>query len=143
VSFVSALASGQRFLGFPFTAYLIPNRMEIQLRDGSAQMKRWRVSRGSFRVWRSYHGHVFQKLADVSITDAARIDINDIDAFPVSPEDTPTTLGYVSGQTLPQALNFNWGHALDIVIASKHPTPFNLLGMILEVEVEGTSGAGS
>jgi hypothetical protein len=143
VSFVSALASGQRFLGFPFTSYLIPNRMEIQLRDGSAQMKRWRVSRGSFRVWRSYHGHVFQRLADVSITDAARIDINDIDTFPVSPEDTPTTLGYVSGQTLPQALNFNWGNALDIVIASKHPTPFNLLGMILEVEVESTSGAGS
>lgn len=143
VSFASTLASGQRFLGFPFTAYLIPNRMEIQLQDGSAQMRKWRASRASFRVWRSYFGHVVQRLADVAHTNYSRIDITGIDEFPEPPGDTPTTLGYVSGQTLPQPLNFDWGNALDIVISSRHPTPFNILGMILEVEVEGTSGAGT
>lgn len=143
VAYTTTLASGSRPLGFPFTAYLIPNRTEVQLQDGTSQMRKWRASRASFRVWRSYFGHVVQRLADVAHTNYSRIDITGIDEFPEPPGDTPTTLGYVSGQTLPQPLNFDWGNALDIVISSRHPTPFNILGMILEVEVEGTSGAGT
>lgn len=143
VSFTSALGNGSRFIGFPFTAYLIPNRTEVQLQDGTSQMRKWRVTRASFRIWRSYFGHVARRLADVAHTNYTRIDITGIDAFPQPPDDTPTTLGYVSGQTLPQSLNFDSGNALDIVISSRHPTPFNILGMILEVEVEGTSGAGT
>ena len=143
VAYTTTLASGSRPLGFPFTAYLIPNRTEVQLQDGTSQMRKWRVTRASFRIWRSYFGHVARRLADVAHTNYTRIDITGIDAFPQPPDDTPTTLGYVSGQTLPQSLNFDSGNALDIVISSRHPTPFNILGMILEVEVEGTSGAGT
>ena len=143
VAYTTTLASGARNIGFPFTAYLIPNRTEVQLQDGTSQMRKWRVTRASFRIWRSYFGHVVQRLADIVHTNYSRIDISDIDEFPEAPGDTPTTLGYVSGQTLPQALNFDSDTALNIVISSRHPTPFNVLGMILEVEVDGTSGAGT
>ena len=143
VAYTTTLESGMRPLGFPFTAYLIPNRTEVQLQDGTSQMCKWRVTRASFRIWRSYFGHVAQRLANVAHTNYTRIDITGIDAFPQPPDDTPTTLGYVSGQTLPQALNFDSGNALDIVISSRHPTPFNILGIILEVEIGGASGAGT
>jgi hypothetical protein len=129
--------------GLPYTAWAIPNRMEVPLRDGTAQMKKWRISRAAFRLWRSFFGQAFRKTADVDYTYASRIETTGIDAFPISPNDAATTTGYVNGQTLPQSLNFDWGNAVDIVIASKHPLPFNLLAMVLEVELDGTSGAGA
>jgi hypothetical protein len=129
--------------GLPYTAYAIPNRLEIPLRDGTAQMRKWRISRAAFRLWRSFFGQVCQRVADAEYTTLSRIGTEGIDAYPRSPNDAATTTGYVIGQTLPQSLNFDWGNALDIVIASKHPLPFNLLGMILEVEIDGTSGAGA
>lgn len=141
VSFTSNLSSGSRNIGFPFTAYIVPNRIDVPLQNGSAQMKKWRISRAAFRLWKSYYGHVGRKIADITNTDADRIDISGIDEFPTSPNDTIPTLNYVTGQTLPQALNFEWGNALDIAISSKHPVPFNVLAMILEIEIGDTSGA--
>jgi hypothetical protein len=129
-------------IGFYFVAYLIPNRLEIQMRDGTSQMRKWKVSRGSFRIFRSYTGYVWHKLADNDFTYASRI-IRETDEFPIPPDDTTQGFSHRTGQTLPQPLNLDWGHALDIVIASKHAVPFNLLGMILEVEIDGTSGAGA
>lgn len=127
--------------GLAYSAVLIPNRMEIQLRDGSAQMRKWAVKRGSFRLWRSRYGNVQQRLGTagaIDFTGFTGIQYADMDLFPRTLSSVPMT-----GQTLPQALNFDWGNALDIVISSRHPTPFNLLGMILEIEIEGTSGAGT
>jgi len=141
---VSGNVAGTYKIGIPFTACLIPNRTEIQLRDGSAQMKKWHVTRGSFRVWQSLYGNVQQKIGsagEIDFTDSSSIKYDDIDIFPRSPTSGYPTLHTKTGQTLPQSLGFDWGNALDIVISSRHPTPFNLLGMILEIEVEGTSGA--
>lgn len=140
-----SVAAGTYKAGLPFTACLIPNRTEIQLQDGSAQMKRWAVKLASFRVWQSLYGNVQQKMGsagEIDFTSLSAINYADIEAFPRSPTSGFPTVYTKTGQTLPQVLNFDWGNALDIVISSRHPTPFNLLGMILEVEVEGASGAG-
>jgi hypothetical protein len=141
-----AVAVGTYKAGIPFTAVLIPNRMEIQLQDGSAQMKKWRVTRAAFRLWQSLYGNVQQKIGsagEIDFSGLSAIDYNDMDAFPRSPTSGYPTLRTKTGQTLPQSLNFNSGNALDIVISSRHPTPFNILGMILEIEIEGTSSAGT
>ena len=141
-----SVAVGTYKAGLPFTAVLIPNRMEIQLQDGSAQMKKWRITRAAFRVWQSLYGNVQQKIGsagEINFTGYTAIDYTDIDGFPRSPTSGYPTLRTKTGQTLPQSLNFDSGNALDIVISSRHPTPFNILGMILEIEVEGTSGAGT
>lgn len=152
--FVEENITSYNILGIPFYAILIPNRTEIQLQDGSAQMRRWAVKRGSFRLWQSLYGSVQRKLgpstdsngsyATLDQTGYAAIRYDGLDAYPLPPIYSADTAPYTkTGQTLPQPLNFDWGNALDIVIFSKHPTPFNILGMILEVEVEGTSGAGT
>lgn len=129
--------------GFPYDAILIPNRMEVQLQDGTAQMRKWRVTRGCFRLWQSLYGNVQRKIVGdvIDYTNYTAINYDGMDEFPVAPNDSVEPGFTKSGQTLPQALNFDWGNALDIVISSRHPTPFNILGMILEVEVESTSGA--
>ena len=131
-----------QYVGFYFTAYLVPNRFEIQLRDGTAQMRKWRATRASFRIFRSYYGNVWRKITDADFTNYTRI-IQETDEFPIAPDEPVQDYTHNTGQTLPQSLNFNWGQACDIAIASRHALPFNVLGMILEIEVEGTSGAGA
>jgi hypothetical protein len=138
-------------IGIPFTAWLIPNRVEIQLQDGSAQMRKWRITRAAFRVWQSLYGNINQYItypvgqgATADFSNYTAIQYDGMSRFPYYPTYGSTINSFVyTGQTLPQALNFDWGNALDIVIASRHPAPFNILAMILEVEVEGTSGAGT
>lgn len=138
-------------IGIPFTAWLIPNRVEIQLQDGSAQMRKWRITRAAFRVWQSLYGNINQYItypagqgATADFSNYTAIQYDGMSRFPYYPTYGSTINSFVyTGQTLPQALNFDWGNALDIVIASRHPAPFNILSTILEVEVEGTSGAGT
>jgi hypothetical protein len=131
-----------QYIGLHFTAYLVPNRFEIQLRDGTAQMRKWRITRASFRIFRSYYGNVWRKITDADFTNYTRI-IQETDEFPIAPDEAVQDYTHNTGQTLPQSLNFDWGQACDIAIASRHAVPFNVLGMILEIEVEGTSGAGA
>jgi hypothetical protein len=146
-----AVAAGTYKAGIPFTAVLIPNRMEIQLQDGSAQMKKWRVTRAAFRLWQSLYGNVQRQIvydytaltATIDYTGYTAINYDGMEKFPRSPTSGLGVLRTKTGQTLPQPLNFDWGNALDIVISSRHPAPFNILAMILEVEIEGTSGAGT
>ena len=141
----------QYIIGIPFTAWLIPNRVEIQLQDGSAQMRKWRITRSAFRVWQSLYGNINQYITyppgqrgTADFSNYTAIQYEGMNRFPYYPLYGDTINSFVyTGQTLPQALNFDWGNALDIVIASRHPAPFNILAMILEVEVEGTSGAGT
>jgi hypothetical protein len=131
-----------QYVGLYFTAYLVPNRFEIQLGDGTAQMRKWRITRASFRLFRSYHGYVWPKITQDDFTNYSRI-IDETDEFPIAPDEAVQDYFDRTGQTLPQSLNFDWGRACDIVIASRHAVAFNILGMILEIEVEGTSGAGA
>ena len=131
-----------QYVGLYFTAYLVPNRFEIQLGDGTAQMRKWRITRASFRLFRSYHGYVWPKITEDDFTNYSRI-IDETDEFPIAPNEAVQDYVDRTGQTLPQSLNFDWGRACDIVIASRHAVAFNILGMILEIEVEGTSGAGT
>jgi hypothetical protein len=129
-----------QYVGLYFTAYLVPNRFEIQLRDGTAQMRKWRVTRASFRLFRSYYGYVWRRITDGDFTNYSRI-VDETDEFPIAPDETTQDYPDHTGQTFPQALNFDWGQACDIAIASRHAVAFNILGMILEIEVEGTSGS--
>jgi hypothetical protein len=131
-----------QYIGFHFTAYLIPNRFEIQLRDGTSQMRKWRVTRASFRIFRSYFGYVWNKITDADFTHYSRI-IRETDEFPIAPDEAVQDYFHNTGQTFSQTLNFDWGQACDIAIASRHAVPFNVLGMILDIEVDGTSGAGA
>lgn len=130
-----------QYIGFHFTAYLIPNRFEIQLRDGTSQMRKWRITRASFRIFRSYYGNVWRKITDADFTNYTRI-IQETDEFPIAPDEAVQDYSHNTGQTLSQTLNFDWGQACDIAIVSRHAVPFNVLGMILDIEVDGTSGAG-
>ncbi len=128
---------------------MIPNRTEIQLRDGSAQMRKWRIMRMAFRLFQSLFGNINSMptygtgTISIDSTNLSAIDYNDMTLFPRSPSSGLPLLLTKTGQTLPQSLNFDHDTSCRYVITSLHPVPFNLLATIMEVEVGDVSGAGS
>lgn len=106
-------------------------------------MNKWRIVRGAFRVWRSYYAQLWQTIDEYDYTQASRIlfSSSDINAFPVTYTENPTILGYLTGQSLPQAVNFD--HLSDAmpIIISRHPLRFNLLAAIWDIEIGEISGA--
>ncbi len=137
-------------IGIPYTAALIPNRIEIQLQDGSVQMRKWRISRIAFRLFKSIFGN-FQatptyanSLGSVDTGYSSAIDYTNMEVFPLTLFNSSSASAILkTGQTLPQVANFNWDESLNIVIGSRHPGPFNIISAIMEIEIGGTSGAGA
>lgn len=140
-------------IGIPYTAAIIPNRVEIQLQDGTSQMRKWRLTRVSFRLFRSMKGN-FQAIptyTTVSTTERGStstasdtaIDYTDIEPFPARMAAHSVSSQTKNGQTVPHVANFNWDNAMDIVVSSRWPVPFNLLSMIMEIEIQGISSAGA
>ena len=154
-SFVGNLVGSPNIaiVGVAYNAFAMPNRLEIQLPNGTAQMRKWRLVKASFRLFQSIYGNVTNRLTvfndylTMDWSTATAIDYDDIDQFPYSSfllwAYNQDALIVKTGQTKPQVLNFNHSDAADIVIGSRHPLPFNLEAAILEVEVGEVSGAGS
>jgi hypothetical protein len=137
----SAPPSGSYVIGFSYNAFAIPNRLEVPLQSGTSQMNKWRIVSMSFRLWRSYYGQIWAGVDEYDYTNLSRINISDADEFPFPPSDEPPGLNYVTGQTLPQPVNFNHAHNAMPVIVSRHAFRFNLLSIIYNVEVGDISGA--
>jgi len=137
----SAPPSGSYVIGFAYNAFAIPNRLEVPLQSGTSQMNKWRIVSMSFRLWRSYYGQIWAGVDEYDYTNLSRINISDADEFPFPPSDEPPGLDYITGQTLPQPVNFNHAHNAMPVIVSRHAFRFNLLSIIYNVEVGDISGA--
>ena len=125
-------------VGLQYEAKLMPNRIEVQLQDGSAQMKQWRVSRMAFRVFNSIILHCFESSVNAYLA-ANQVIMDDGDSYGGS---VAAASGFINGQTRPQPFNFDWGHGNSFIIGSRHPVPCAVLAAIIEIQVEGSSGAG-
>jgi hypothetical protein len=129
-------------IGLLYEAKLVPNRIEVPLRDGTSQMKKWRVSRAAFRVFNSIILHFYDtESAAQAYLSESQVIMTDAVAYGGS-VGTATAFFY-NAQTLPQPFNFAWSHVPVLTIGSKHPVPCNVIAAIMEIEIEGTSGAGS
>jgi hypothetical protein len=140
VSGFSFTGGTKMIYGILYEAKIMPNRMEIQLQDGSAQMKKWRITRMAFRFFNSKLAHCFESTVNAYL-EANRIDTNDADSYGGNVGTAAS--GFITGQTLPQVFNFEWRRGQFFIIGSKHPVPCNILAALIEAEVDGTSGAGS
>ncbi|CAB4164949.1 hypothetical protein UFOVP817_14 [uncultured Caudovirales phage] len=139
VSGVSFLGGTKFPVGIIYEARLMPNRIEVQLQDGSAQMRQWRVTRMAFRVFNSIILHCYESSVDAYLS-SNQVLFDDADSYGglvggASP-------GFINGQTRPQPFNFDWGHGNKFIIGSRHPVPCNVLAALIEIQVEGSSGAG-
>jgi hypothetical protein len=133
VSGFSFVGGTKLIYGILYEAKLMPNRMEIQLRDGSAQMRKWRIARMAFRLFNTNIAHCFETTANAYLK-ANEIDMTDADPY--------GGLNTRSVQTVPQPFNFDWHRGHYFIVGSKHPVPCNILAVLMEVEIEGTAGAG-
>ena len=126
-------------VGIIYEARLMPNRIEVQLQDGSAQMRQWRITRMAFRVFNSIILHCYESSVNAYLA-ANQILIDDADSYggPVGAAST----AFINGQTRPQSFNFDWGHHNKFIIGSRHPVPCNVIAALIEIQIEGTSGAG-
>jgi hypothetical protein len=130
----------------------MPNRFEVNTQNGTAQMNKWRISRVSFRLFQSKYGNVFFRptegtnFLEADFSNFTAIEYDDMDEFPLSSvvlRNTSSTRIVKTGQTKAQSIVGDWGDAVDITVASRHPWPFNVTAMLCEVATDGISGAGA
>ena len=138
-------------IGVAYSAFCIPNRIEIPLQDGTSQIRRWRPVRAAFRLFQSKYGN-FTRLPEVSDDylvipwdDSTAIRYDEMDEYQRNSFSlwafSSNDIKVKTGQTKPQALGFGWSDALDFTISSRHPYPFNLQALLLDVEIGEESGA--
>lgn len=138
-------------VGVAYSAFAMPNRIEIQTQQGTTQTNRWRIVRVALRIFQSLYGNIVNKptisgdylIADWSDTTA--VDYADMDEFQRSSfilwsYDTDSIF-VKTGQTKPQPAGFDWVDAADITLTSRHPYPFNVTALLLDVQSGDISGA--
>jgi hypothetical protein len=138
-------------VGVAYSAFAMPNRIEIQTQQGTTQTNRWRIVRVALRLFQSLYGNIVNKptisgdylIADWSDTTA--VDYADMDEFQRSSfilwsYDTDSIF-VKTGQTKPQPVGFDWVDAADITLTSRHPYPFNVTALLLDVQSGDISGA--
>jgi len=138
VSGFSFVGGTKMIVGLQYEAKLMPNRIEVQLQDGSAQMKQWRITRMAFRVFNTSILHCYESSVNAYLA-ANQVIMDDADSYGGSGAAAGSS---VNGQTRPQPFNFDWGHGNSFIIGSRHPVPCAVLAAIIEIQVEGSSGAG-
>jgi hypothetical protein len=145
--------SGYHVIGIPYNAWIVPNRIELQLQDGTSQMRKWRINSVAFRLFQSKYGNICIRptVTDQRLTmdwsDATAVDYTDMDENIFNSwtvwNTNVSTFAHKSGQTKIQMFNGPWDDSADITIGSRHPLPFNLLSMILKIEIGDNSSAGT
>lgn len=137
-------------IGFKITAAMVPSRLEIPLQTGTSQMNKWRLVRLACRTFKSSHPANFYHYDGdaysaslfsnpVKLSDSGMIDYPPDSLNRVSAYGPPVGIG--TGQTLPEPVVMNHFNSLDFYIVSEVPTPYNLLALIMDVEIGGISGA--
>lgn len=138
-------------VGVAFSAFAMPNRIEVQKQSGTAQVSKWRVTQVALRVFQSLYGNIVNKptisgdylIADWS--DATAVNYDEIDEFQrnsfVLWSYDVDSIFVKTGQTKPQPAGFDWVDAADITITSRHPYPFNVTALLLDVQSGDISGA--
>ncbi len=138
-------------VGFKIIASVAPNRLEVQLQTGTSQMSKWRVVRVASRVFASalpakfvyYYGNA---ASSTLLSNYAELPVSDITDFIPSPFNWNPTFTFHSpyattGQTKPEPVNMDFSDSVDFYIVSDLPRAYNLLSLILDVEISGISGA--
>jgi hypothetical protein len=138
-------------VGFKITASAVPNRIEIPLQSGTSQMSKWRVVRVASRVFASalpakfvyYYGDA----ASVDLLgNYTELPVSDRVDFIPSPFNWNSALTFhspyaVTGQTKPEPVNMDFSDSVDFYIVSDNPRAYNLLALIMDIEIGGMSGA--
>lgn len=138
-------------VGFKIMASMTPNRLEIPLQTGTSQMSKWRLVRVASRLYASalpakfvyYYGDA---ASSTLLSDYTELPVSGMIDFIPSPFNYTTTMGFhapyaTTGQTKPEPVNTNHFDSLDFMIVSDLPRAYNLLALIMDVEIGGISGA--
>lgn len=113
-------------VGLPFTSELQPMRMEIPLRDGTAQHRQWKVSRIALDVYQSLGGTVAHSLTGKAEALNYRRTADAMDSPP------PLYDGAIE-----TAVEARTGDGVDAVVRTSGPLPLNLVSMTLKLDVYG------
>lgn len=113
-------------VGLPFTSELQPMRMEIPLRDGTAQHRQWKVTRIALDVYQSLGGEVAHSLTGKAEALNYRRTADAMDSPP------PLYDGAIE-----TAVEARTGDGVDAVVRTSSALPLNLVSMTLKLDVYG------
>lgn len=119
-------------VGLPFEAVIMPMKVEVQMRDGSAQTRAFKINRLAMRVWQSLGGEVHSDADSPWQT--------------ISWRDTADPMGTVpplfTGEK-EMAMDSRTGDSLDFAIRSHDPHPLTIIALAPKFEVSGQSVVNS
>lgn len=120
------VAASKVVVGLSFTPRIQPSRTEIQLGDGSAQGRMWKLSGASVKLWRTL-GCEYADAPDAEFFD---IPIRDVETSMDEPQ--PPFTGE-------RRLHFKSQHrgGLDVTLRQSLPLPFHVLALIPEFDISG------
>jgi hypothetical protein len=118
------LAGNYQF-GFQIKSTIQGFPVEVMLRDGTGQGRKWRPNRITFLMQNSHGGAYGDTLANAT---------QPIE-YPRSP--APVFTGRTDEDLQPSHFQADWRNYSQVAIVHNDPSPFGLLGYILTLEVEG------
>ncbi len=128
VAFPGNLIHKTGWIGIAYTSYLCTMDLHTQLQNGSTFARPFRVNRVDLNLWKSLRGEVgfFIPQSDPYLTDIEYNTLND----------QASSARSFTGKTDTNAINTNWDKSLRVVIQSNEIVPFNVLSILLKVEIE-------
>jgi hypothetical protein len=113
-------------VGLPFVSQLQPMRMDLPMRDGTAQARKWRISRVALMLYESLGGQV---------ASAPEAQFETLQYRRVStPMDQPPAL-FNGELEVPVGSNARGG--ADVIVRTNAPLPLNVKAIVLKGDVYG------
>lgn len=128
VSFPGILTNTEGWLGIAYTSKVQTMDLHIPLQNGSSYARPFRVNRAELALWKSNRGQIGYAipLEDDYLTD---IEYNAL-------SDTNVSLDQFTGKTDTNVINSDWMKSLQVIVQSNEIVPFNVLSVLLKVEVD-------
>lgn len=117
--------SGNYLAGFQIKSTIQGFPVEVMLRDGTGQGRKWRPNRITFLMQNSHGGQYGDTLANAT---------QPIE-YPRTP--APVFTGRTDEDLQPSHFQADWRNYSQVAIVHNQPSPFGLLGYLLTLEVEG------
>ena len=151
-------------VGIPYMSIYIPTRFDIKLDNGTSMGRKQRINRVQFKLWKSKGGEYIDlnayrsSLSGGSLfslepyyynSSLSKIAYSDF-TFNITPDQnqsatvkytalsaTPESAMIYSGSTTDTTINGSWTENPLFAVVHREPAPFNLLGMVWKMEIEG------
>ena len=125
-SYTPTAAHSVAVVGLPFTPYVEPNDIEVQMQDGESFGRYMRIPRLQCEMWNTGDGGQIRHDGSADWSDVPRV---------TDPDDSPPAL--FTGRTTDIPLDGSHARTMRLAFRQSKPFTFNLLALVAKAEING------